>query len=107
MSFTEIRKFFKGKLFSEKLEAKPNNFDFEKIEGMLWGLAIGSALGNPTNSLSPEKRKEKFQNKDIENYELKGLPFFKKNSGSQSAATQSAFRMLNQIIEDGGFRKKA
>lgn len=69
----------------------PFRKDFDRIQGMMLGLAIGDALGNTTEGLTPEQRRERFG--EIRDYQF-GLP---------SDDTQLAFWTLEQILEDGEF----
>ena len=81
-------------LFDVSLTPKPRDFDFSKIEGMLLGLAIGDALGNPTESLRPDQRAAFGE---IRNYvEPAGI-------GLPSDDTQLAFWTLEQMISDRGY----
>ena len=40
-------------IFQTNPGPEPPKFDFDRVEGMLLGLAIGDALGAPTESLLP------------------------------------------------------
>ncbi|MEI6415422.1 MAG: ADP-ribosylglycohydrolase family protein [Pseudomonadota bacterium] len=89
-----------GALFGMKVEPKPVDFDFDRVEGMLLGLAVGDALGNACESQSPAKRRsihgeirDYLPNRHADNRAI-GLP---------SDDTQLAFWMLEQLILDQGF----
>ena len=47
-------------LFDNSVDAKPSNFDFGRIEGMLLGVAIGDALGVTTEGMLPSSRKAEY-----------------------------------------------
>jgi ADP-ribosylglycohydrolase len=82
-----------GKTFSEIPHELPAGFDFGRIEGMMLGLAIGDALGNTTESVHSDKRRN--QNGEIRDY-LNGR-------GYPSDDSQLAFWTLEQLITDRGF----
>ena len=67
------------------------NLDFSKIEGMMWGLAIGDALGAPTESMIPSERRSEYG--EIRDYVAEPV-------GSDD--TQLAFWTLEQMLDDGG-----
>jgi len=84
----------------EQIPARlPADFDFQKVEGMLLGLAIGDAMGEPTEGMLPgERRKLIGEQRDY-------LPAQRHELGSIGAGTddtQLAFWTLEQLIEDGG-----
>ncbi|WP_372365060.1 ADP-ribosylglycohydrolase family protein [Candidatus Uabimicrobium sp. HlEnr_7] len=67
--------------------------DFDRITGMIWGVAIGDALGFPTEGLLPDRRKKRHG--DITSYT--------KNIGSVSDDTQLTMWTLEQMIADQEF----
>ena len=77
----------------------PPDFDFQKVEGMLLGLAIGDALGAPTEGMLPGERHARYG--EIRDY----LPSRNTDMGAVGAVTddtQLAFWTLEQLITDGG-----
>ena len=100
------------KLFAEKLIALENaaflasspspmpvDFDFDRIEGMLLGLAVGDSLGNTSESMNPVTRYDLYG--EIRDY----LPNNHANSsaiGLPSDDTQMSFWTLEQLLDDGG-----
>jgi ADP-ribosyl-[dinitrogen reductase] hydrolase len=77
----------------------PEDWDFERVEGMLLGLAIGDALGNTTESQLPATRRQ--SHGEIRDY----LPNRFANGhpvGLPSDDSQLAFWTLEQLLEDGG-----
>jgi len=50
----------RGRLFERSLAAKPPEFDFSRVQGMLLGLAIGDALGITTEGMLPGARSAAF-----------------------------------------------
>jgi len=75
-------------------------YDFDRVEGMMLGLAVGYALGNTSEGLVPAKRQELYG--EIKNY-LPNRYAAGKPVGLPSDDTQLAFWTLEQIIKDGGF----
>lgn len=70
----------------------------DKVERMLLGLAVGDSLGNSSEPLMPDERRNRYEN--IENY----LPNSHANGqciGLPSDDTQMAFWTLEQLIANG------
>ena len=88
-----------GKTFDRPAAPKVDGFDFDKVEGMLLGLAIGDSLGITTEGMFPSLRKQ--LHGEIRDY----LPnkYTGKKLGYPSDDTQLAFWTLEQIITDRGF----
>jgi ADP-ribosylglycohydrolase len=88
-----------GTLFCRQPGAMPSDFDFQRVEGMCLGVAIGDALGNTSEGMSPEARRQMYG--DIRDY----LPHsrFEDRRGYPSDDTQLAFWTLEQILADGRF----
>ncbi|MFO7848992.1 MAG: ADP-ribosylglycohydrolase family protein [Spirochaetia bacterium] len=89
----------RGDVFDYSPPAKPATFDFEKIEGMLLGAAIGDSLGITSEGMPPADRFRMYG--EIRSYipnrhvnEARGFP---------SDDTQLTFWTLEQLLEDGGF----
>jgi ADP-ribosylglycohydrolase len=96
LSRIDIRK---GNVFDSKTE--PRDIDFDKVRGMLLGLAVGDSLGATTESMLPEKRHKRHG--DITDY----LPNEHANGqrvGLPTDDTQMTFWTLEQILNDGRFR---
>ena len=88
-----------GGLFSRQPALLPPNFDFGRVEGMCLGLAIGDALGNTSEGMSPGARRR--IHGEIRDY--LPHPQFGDRRGYPSDDTQLAFWTLEQILEDGRF----
>ncbi len=79
--------------------ALPADFDFQKVEGMLLGLAIGDALGAPTEGALPATRRARYgEIRDFYPRTHDDLGVL----GSVTDDTQLAFWTLEQLLEDGG-----
>ncbi|MFC2008462.1 ADP-ribosylglycohydrolase family protein [Chloroflexota bacterium] len=77
----------------------PADFDFQKVEGMLLGLAVGDALGEPTEGMLPDERKS------LVGEQRDYIPARRQELGSIGAGTddtQLAFWTVEQLITDGG-----
>jgi ADP-ribosylglycohydrolase len=77
----------------------PEDWEFERVEGMLLGLAIGDALGNPTESQIPAIRRQ--SHGEIRDY-LPNRYADGRSLGVPSDDSQMAFWTLEQLLEDGG-----
>jgi len=73
----------------------PPDFTFDRVEGMLLGLAIGDALGNLTEGLAPARRPR------VDGY-LPNPRAEGRVAGTPSDDTQLAFWTLEQLIANGG-----
>jgi ADP-ribosyl-[dinitrogen reductase] hydrolase len=91
-------------LFDLDPEPLPRSFDFDRIEGMMLGLAIGDALGITTEGTIPHLRHQYFgEIRDyLPNRYVEPGPG-KSARGYPSDDTQLAFWTLEQLIEDNGF----
>jgi ADP-ribosyl-[dinitrogen reductase] hydrolase len=89
----------RGEAFDTPPVPMPEGFAFDRVEGMMLGLAIGDSLGRPTEGMSPQDRKASFG--EIRDY----LPSADSDGpvGLPTDDTQLAFWTLEQMLEDGGF----
>ncbi len=86
-------------LFSETPASLPASFTYDKIEGMLLGLAVGDALGATSESIEPLKRFRIFgEIRDYVPCELSD----NRPVGIATDDTQLSFFTLEQLIEDNG-----
>lgn len=90
----------RGDVFDYAPPAKPDTFDFERIEGMLLGAAIGDSLGVTSEGMPPADRLR--MHGEIRSYipnryadEARGVP---------SDDTQLTFWTIEELLEDGGLR---
>lgn len=77
----------------------PRSLTFDRVEGMLLGLAIGDALGNTSEGCPPAEREQKHG--EIRSYlpnqhDISGL------IGLPSDDTQLAFWTIEMLLQDGG-----
>src|SRR6266498_2701719 len=89
----------RGDLFDTSPPPLAGGVSWDRVEGMLLGLAVGDSLGNLTEGELPEDRAEEFG--PIRDY----LPNFlagDRRVGLPTDDTQLAFWTLEQLIEDGG-----
>ncbi len=90
----------RGALFDADFPAKSSNFDFDRVEGMLLSLAVGDALGVPTEGMRPAWRRS--AHSEIRDY-IQHRYADKAARGFPSDDTQLAFWTLEQLIQDQGF----
>lgn len=88
-----------SQLFCTTVRHFPSNFDFEKVEGMLLGAAIGDSLGATSEGISGRDRIAKYG--EIRNY-LPGHRSDNKPIGMPTDDTQLTFWTLKQLIRDYG-----
>ncbi|MSS73442.1 MAG: hypothetical protein EXS64_18425 [Candidatus Latescibacteria bacterium] len=88
----------RGDLFDTPPDPLPQDLSWDRIEGMMLGLAIGDALGNTTDGMLPHARKA--QHGEILDY----IPnrYDPRPMGFPSDDTQLAFWTLDQINIDRG-----
>jgi ADP-ribosylglycohydrolase len=88
----------RGSIFDTPPPPLPD-LDFDRIEGMLLGIAIGDGLGNTSEGILPGRRRERYG--EIRDY----LPDRRTNEarGFPSDDTQLSFWALEQILSDGRF----
>lgn len=89
----------RGALFGHAVSPKPSTFDFDKVEGMLLGIAVGDALGVTTEGMLPDERRSRYG--EIRDY----IPnrYVNEARGFPSDDTQLSFWTLEQLIKDRGF----
>jgi ADP-ribosylglycohydrolase len=90
----------RSSLFDTSPDPMPEGFDFGKVEGMMLGLAIGDALGNTSEGMLPNDRRQR--RGEIRDY-LPNRHAGGKAVGLPSDDTQLAFWALEQMIADKGF----
>jgi ADP-ribosylglycohydrolase/fructose-1,6-bisphosphatase/inositol monophosphatase family enzyme len=90
----------RSRFLDQTPEPLPSTFSFDKIDGMMLGLAIGDALGITTESWLPSRRRATYG--EIREY----VPnkYVDAPIGFLSDDTQLAFWTLEQMLADDGFR---
>ena len=89
-----------GTPLAEQPAPLPHDFAFaERIGGMMLGLAIGDALGRPTEGRTPARRRK--THGEVRDYMIGRRA--KEAVGMPSDDTQMAFWTLEQLNEDGAF----
>jgi hypothetical protein len=88
----------RGAIFDLSLAPKGPDFDFDRVEGMLLGAAIGDALGNTSESKLPLVRRR--LHGEIRDYLIRDRAGYAK--GYPSDDTQLTFWTLEQLLEDEG-----
>ena len=71
---------------------------WDRVEGMLLGLAIGDSLGNTNEGKTPSVRRQKYG--EVRDY-LPHRYASKRRVGLPSDDTQMAFWLVEQLVEDG------
>ena len=91
----------KGDIFANMPEPSGPELAWQRLEGMLLGLAIGDALGNTTESMLPQERRRRYG--EIRDY-LPNRHVDGRCLGLPSDDTQLTFWTLEQLLADGEFR---
>ena len=89
-----------GPIFDAQPDVRSSQASWERVEGMLLGLAIGDSLGNSTEAQLPATRRSKVG--EIRDY-LPNQWAGDRPVGVPSDDTQMAFWLLEQLVEDGEF----
>jgi len=88
-----------SKVFYQYPLPLPQSFSFEKVEGMLLGLAVGDALGATTEGQKPAKRHNQYG--ELRGY-VPGKLSNNKAVGVATDDTQMSFWTIEQLIDDMG-----
>ena len=89
----------RGALFDTDVKPKSSSFDFDNVEGMLLGIAIGDSLGITSEGMLPSRRRSVYG--ELRDY----IPnrYVNQARGFPSDDTQLAFWTLEQLIQDRAF----
>jgi ADP-ribosyl-[dinitrogen reductase] hydrolase len=90
----------RGALFDVPPGPMPRGLDWDRVEGMMLGLAIGDALGCTSEGQLPSDRRARYG--EIRDY-LPNRHAGNEPVGLPSDDTQLAFWTLEQMVQDGGF----
>lgn len=88
-----------SQILYQPVPALPESFAFEKVEGMLLGLAIGDALGATSEGKKPGERHRLYG--EIRDY-VPGPHSGNRRVGVATDDTQMSFFTLEQLIDDKG-----
>jgi ADP-ribosylglycohydrolase len=96
----EVRR---GRLFDESPPSPGPAYSWDKVEGMMLGLAVGDALGVTSEAKLPADRRRRFgEIRDyLPNRHVRLAPG-ERAQGYPSDDTQLAFWTLEQMLADGG-----
>ena len=89
-----------GATLSQSVPALPEDFDFDRVAGMLLGVAIGDALGRPSEGMIPSRRKR--SHGEVRGYHRHRRGGGGPSEGHPSDDTQLTFWTLEQLLADGG-----
>ncbi len=87
-----------GRILKQSPAPLPNAFSFDKVEGMLLGIAIGDALGATSEGLKPSERRKIYG--EIVDYRTDRIHHRPKGVGTDD--TQMSFWTIEQLIDDYG-----
>ena len=90
----------RGALFDTEPGPLAPSFGFDKIEGLMLGLAVGDALGNTSEGLLPGERRARYG--EIRDYLPNGRAAGRR-AGLPSDDSQLAFWTLERMLADCGF----
>ena len=81
----------------------PGDVPWDRVEGMMLGLAIGDSLGNTSESMRPAERQSRFG--EIRDYSRAawGTPGERPPRGYPTDDTQLAYWTLEQMLADAGY----
>jgi ADP-ribosylglycohydrolase len=88
----------RSSLFDSQPQSSDSGIDFDRVEGMLLGLAIGDSLGNTTEGMLPGERRKR--RGEVRGY-LPNRYADDRPVGVPSDDTQLAFWTLEQLLDDG------
>jgi ADP-ribosyl-[dinitrogen reductase] hydrolase len=88
-----------GELLHSDPPPLAERFDFSRVTGMMLGLAVGDALGNTSEGMTPKRRGARFG--EVRDY--LPHPRFKDTRGYPSDDSQLAFWTLERLLQDRAF----
>jgi ADP-ribosyl-[dinitrogen reductase] hydrolase len=83
----------------------PASCKYEKVEGMLLGIAIGDALGATSEGLKPSDRRRLYG--EIRDYQADRRPGKNRPAGLGTDDTQESFWTVEQLLDDHGLRPES
>jgi len=100
-----INKFIRlhdGQILNQMPDPLPASCKYEKVEGMLLGIAIGDALGATSEGLKPFDRHRLYG--EIRDYQADRRPGQNRPAGLGTDDTQESFWTVEQLLDDRGLR---
>lgn len=94
-----------GQILNRTPNPLPASCKYEKIEGMLLGIAIGDALGATSEGLKPSDRRRLYG--EIRDYVPDRRPGQNRPVGVGTDDTQMSFWTVEQLIDDRGLRPES
>lgn len=94
-----------GQILNQTPNPLPANCKYEKIEGMLLGIAIGDALGATSEGLKPSDRRRLYG--EIRDYQADRRPGKNRPAGLGTDDTQESFWTVEQLLDDRGLRPES
>lgn len=89
-----------SQILSKMPNPLPASCRYEKVEGMLLGIAIGDALGATSEGLKPSDRRKLYG--EIRDYQADRRPGNSRPAGLGTDDTQESFWTLEQLLDDRG-----
>jgi len=89
-----------GQILKQVPNPLPSSCKYEKIEGMLLGIAIGDALGATSEGLMPSDRRRLYG--EIRDYVPDRRPGQNRPAGVGTDDTQESFWTVEQLLDDRG-----
>jgi len=94
-----------GQILKQTPAPLPDTFTYEKVEGMLLGIAIGDALGATSEGLKPSERRRLYG--EVRDYQPDRRPGHNRPAGVGTDDTQMSFWTVEQLIDDHGLRPES
>jgi len=94
-----------GQILKQMPTPLPSTFTYDRVEGMLLGVAIGDALGATSEGLKPSDRRRLYN--EIRDYLPDRRPNHHRPVGVGTDDTQMSFWTVEQLIDDHGLRPES
>jgi len=94
-----------GPILNQVPDPLPDSCNYDKVEGMLLGIAVGDALGITSEGRKPHDRRKLYG--EIRDYQADRRPKRNHPIGVGSDDTQMSFWTVEQLIDDRGLRPES